>query len=132
MTNTDSFLFQLKDTKSDVYLDMRDNMHLFDFSSYPKDHLLYSEENKILLGKWKDATNGKPIGRFCGLRSKLYAYEVNNGQVIKKAKGVAKPTIVKKLYFDLYKKSFVRKRGAYRIYEFDTEPFSSIVCRDST
>ena len=105
MTDTDSFLFQLKDTKSDVYLGMRDYMHLFYFSSYPKDHFLYSEENKKVLGKWKDETNGKPIERFCGLRSKLYAYEVNNGQVIKKAKGVAKPTIDKNLYFDLYQKA---------------------------
>ena len=107
-------------------------MYLFDFSSYPKDHLVYSEENKKLLGKWKDETNGKPIERFCGLRSKLYAYEVNNGQVIKKAKGVAKPTIDKKAVFRSIQKSFVRKRGAYRIYGFNTEPFSSIVCRDST
>ena len=96
MTDTDSFLYQLIDTKTDLYLDMRDCMHLWDTSNYPPDHFLHSNVNKKVLGKIKDETNGKPIERFCGLRSKLYVYQVNKGQDVKKAKGIAKPAIDKK------------------------------------
>ena len=31
--------------------------------------------------------------KFCGLRSKLYTYQVQDGPVVKKAKSVAKPAI---------------------------------------
>ena len=32
-------------------------------------------------------------------------YQVNEGRDIKKAKGIAKPTIEKKIYFELYRKA---------------------------
>lgn len=105
MTDTDSFLYQLVDTKSDLYLDMMDYTHLWDTSDYPPEHFLHSNENKRVVGLFHDETNGRPIEKFCGLRSKLYVYQVNDGQDIKKAKGITKPTIQKKLYFELYEKA---------------------------
>ena len=105
MTDTDSFLYELKDTKCDLYLEMLDYMHLLDTSDYPSDHFLHSDANRKVLGKFKDETNGKLIEKFCGLCSKLYVYQVNEGQDIKKAKGIVKPVIQKKLYFDLYEKA---------------------------
>ena len=105
MTDTDSFLYQIIGTKSDLYLDMTDYMHLWDTSDYPADHFLHSNVNKKVLGKFKDETNGKPIVKFCGLRSKLYAYQVQDGHDIKKAKGIAKPIIQKKMYFELYEEA---------------------------
>ena len=32
MSDTDSFLYEIRDTKSDLYMDMSDYMHLFDTS----------------------------------------------------------------------------------------------------
>ena len=40
-TDTDSFLLEI--FTDDVYEDMKNNDHLFDFSEYPKDHKCYSE-----------------------------------------------------------------------------------------
>lgn len=86
MTDTDLFLFEIRGTMSDLYVDMRDYLHLFDTSDYPKDHFLQTNENKKVLGKFKDETNGKPIEKFCGLRSKLYVYKVDNEKEKKRQK----------------------------------------------
>ena len=76
---------------------------MFSCCAYEKDHFLFSDERKQALGVFKNETKGKPIVKFCGLRSKLYTYQVQDGPVVKKAKGVAKPTIkIKKKYFDLF------------------------------
>ena len=61
MTNTDSSLYQVEDTKSDLYLVMMDCMHLWVTSDYPSDHLLHSNENKNVLCKFKDETNGNQL-----------------------------------------------------------------------
>jgi hypothetical protein len=50
------------------------NNHLYDFSNYPTTHPLFSEQNKGVLGTFKDETKSLPIAEFVGLRSKLYAY----------------------------------------------------------
>lgn len=110
MTDTDSFLYQIKGTKSDLYLDMMDYMYLWDTSDYPPDHFLHSNVNKKTVSKFKDETNGIPIEKFCGLRSKLYVYQVKNQHDIKKAKGISKPTIQKKLYFELYEKALFENK----------------------
>ena len=103
MTDTDSFLYEIRDTKSDLYMDMRDYLHLFDTSDYLRDHFLHSDKNKRVLAKFKDETNGSPIERHCGLRSEPYVYKgVNNEEEVKKAKGVCKAAVKKKLYFRLY------------------------------
>lgn len=86
MTDTDSFLYELKDTKCDLYLEMLDFMHLWDTSDYPSDHFLYSDANRKVLGKFKDETNGKSIEKFCGLRSKLYVYKLIRDRILKKRK----------------------------------------------
>ena len=43
-TDTDSLLLEIK--TEDVYKYMAENKDLYDFSNYPKDHFLYSEDNK--------------------------------------------------------------------------------------
>jgi hypothetical protein len=45
---------------------MRDK-HLFDTSEYDQEHLLYSTENKKVLGKMNDETHGIAIQEFEGL-----------------------------------------------------------------
>ena len=67
MTYTNSFLYEICDTKSDLYMDMRDYKYLFDTSDYPPDHFLYSDRNKKVLGNYKDEINRTTIERFCGI-----------------------------------------------------------------
>ena len=43
-TDTDSFVLEI--FTDDVYEDMKNNNHLFDFSEYPKNHKCYNVKNK--------------------------------------------------------------------------------------
>jgi hypothetical protein len=54
MTDTDSLRYQM-------YQDMEDDRHLFDFSNYDKDHPLYDTSNAKTPGLFKDETGGVPI-----------------------------------------------------------------------
>ena len=42
----------------DVYAGMASDKDLYDFSNYPSDHPLYSDENKKVIGKFKNETTG--------------------------------------------------------------------------
>ena len=66
-----------------------------DFSDYPKDHPLYDETNKKVIGKLKDECAGAPIAEYIGLRPKLYSVLRTDEQLIKKAKGTKKYVIKK-------------------------------------
>ena len=79
----------------------------FDTSGYPKNHPLYSADNKKVVGKFKDEMNGVSIAKFIGLRSKQYtilndeaSYKLINDPtvklVVKKSKGT-KSSVVKKI-----------------------------------
>ena len=76
-TDTDSFVIEIN--TDDIYKDMFENIHLYDFSEYPTDHPNYSLTNKKLLGKFKDELNSKLITVFCALEPKMYSYKyINN------------------------------------------------------
>ena len=60
----------------------------YDFSDYPKDHQLYSEQNKKVIGKFKDECSGTPIAEYVGLRPKMYSILRADDQLIRKTKGV--------------------------------------------
>ena len=51
MTDSDSLMDHIE-TK-DIYMDMRENLHDYDTSDYPTDHLCYSKDNCKELGKFK-------------------------------------------------------------------------------
>ena len=85
-TDTDSLLVDIK--TNDVYKDMLETKDEYDFSDYPKDHPLYDETNKKVIGKMKDECAGTPIAEYIGLRPKLYSVLKADEQLIKKAKGV--------------------------------------------
>ena len=61
----------------------------YDFSDYPKDHPLYDETNKKVVGKMKDECAGT-IAEYIDLRPKLYSVLITGDKLIKKAKGVKK------------------------------------------
>ena len=75
------------------------NYDYFDFSDYPKEHFCYSDNNKKIVGKFKDELNGKIITEFVGWRSKMYALKIYNEKEKKIAKGIKKVVINNKLEF---------------------------------
>lgn len=106
MSDTDSFVLQVRnDEETDNVGKLRE---IIDFSNYPRDHELFSLKNKNKLGFWKDELQGDLMTDFCGLRSKTYAFLLNNKEknenVLKsKCKGVTK-SYRKKISFESYKK----------------------------
>lgn len=100
-TDTDSLIIQVE--TEDIYADMKTNDDLYDFSDYPKDHRCYSNNNKKVVGKFKDECEGTPIAEFVGLKPKMYSILRAGGEEIRKAKGVTKAVVKKDLRHDLYK-----------------------------
>ena len=95
-TDTDSFLYQVY--TDDLYTDLAAHSEHFDFSSYPPNHPLFSDENKMVLGKMKDEAAGGIINEFVGLRPKMYSYTTlrddgDEPKESKRAKGIQKATI---------------------------------------
>ena len=107
-TDTDSLLVDIK-TK-DIYEDMLQNKNEYDFSDYPKEHKLYDETNKKVIGKMKDEVASVPISEYIGLRPKLYSVLRADEQVIKKAKGTKKYVIEKQINFENYRDALFNKK----------------------
>ena len=84
-TDTDSFVIEVE--TDDIYKDMYDDKHLYDFSDYPKDHPNYSLNNKKVYGIFKDELNGKMITEFVADKPKMYSYEyIDNYTILNKNK----------------------------------------------
>ena len=63
-TDTDSFCVAAE--HSDVCGEMATFKDWLDFSQHPKDHPLFDETNRKLVGKFKDKLNGICMNRFIG------------------------------------------------------------------
>jgi len=72
-TDTDSLAYKVVD--DDLYGGMAEIKQHFDFSEYPKSHVLYSRDNMKVIGKFKDECKGQHMLRFAGLRPKLYSFD---------------------------------------------------------
>ena len=107
-TDTDSLLYIL--FAASIFIIMLKYLHLFDTSNYPKDHFLYSEENKKKVGLFKDESGGKPIYQFVGLRPKLYSILLEDDNK-KAAKGVKKVVIRKHLRHEQYVNSLFKGKS---------------------
>ena len=99
-TDTDSLIVKV-DTE-DVYGDMALNADLYDTSNYAPGHPLYSDQNKKIIGKFKDELGGKVMTEFIGLRPKMYSYTGEDSD--KRAKGVKKSVLCKTITHEDYKK----------------------------
>jgi hypothetical protein len=103
-TDCDSFVLHIKD--ANIYKIMGENEDLFDFSDYPKEHVLYSENNKKVIGKFKDELNGNIMSKRISPRSKMYAHKIFNSTIEdKKAKGIKRCNVKNDLTFDKYYKA---------------------------
>ena len=72
-TDTDSFVIGVE--TDDIYKDMYEDGHLYNFSDYPKDHPNYNVVNKKVYGIFKDDLNGKILTEFTADKPKMYSYE---------------------------------------------------------
>lgn len=100
-TDTDSFIYNIK--CDDAYLLLNQNSERFDTSDYSINNPYNIDLlNKKVPGLMKDENNGKIMTEFVGLRSKMYSIRINGKDAVKKAKGVKKNVIDKKLSFEKY------------------------------
>jgi len=108
-TDTDSMTYHIEtnDIDKDLYK-IKDN---FDFSNYDKKHVLYNNDNKNMIGYFKDENGSNIVKEFVGIRSKVYSMitqkydELNNYEKEEKKmtlKGIPK-IIVDNLTFNDYK-----------------------------
>ena len=79
-TDTDSFILHVK--IEDFYKDIVDDVEEWlDTSNYEIDRpLLITNKNKKVLGKFKDELGGRIMTKFVGLRSKTYAYSIDDSE----------------------------------------------------
>ena len=95
-TDTDSLCYHI--ITDDAYRDFYLSKDLFDNSDHEKSSKFFFDENKKVIGKFKDEAAGNPIVSFVGLKSKMYSYQTElvdgkGGALIKNnktAKGVKK------------------------------------------
>ena len=99
-TDTDSLCYDI--TTEDFYQDMFDNKDQFDLSDMKLEQFKDSE-NKKVVGKFKDETQGVPICEFIGLMSKMYSIKLDDGSEKKTAKGIVSNVIKNHLKHENYK-----------------------------
>ena len=84
-TDTDSLLLNIQ--TEDVYKDMKEHSWLYDTSNYLKDHPLYDDRNKTVLGKMKDKCRGLEIEEVVAVRLKMYSLKKSDKKKYKEGEG---------------------------------------------
>ena len=108
MTDTDSLIYEIQ--TEDIYNDMIEQLELYDTSDYPNDHPAHSNNNKKVLGKMKDETNGILIKEFVGLRPKMYSLVEENNSEKKTPKGISRARTRKMRHND-YKRALFEEKS---------------------
>ncbi|XP_051171919.1 uncharacterized protein LOC127288485 [Leptopilina boulardi] len=117
-TDTDSLVYEVNCT--DIYKDMKKDIHKFDTSDYPSNNAYgIPQAIKKVLGLMNDECNGKIVTEFVGLRSKMYSVRVEDKEFIKKAKGIKSGVVKKTINFNDYVKCLrdfeIQTRTQYNI-----------------
>lgn len=120
-TDTDSFMISITQGKGGASVDeiMWENRDFFDLSNYPKNHPLYDESNKKVVGKFKNECAGQIIADRVNLRAKLYAFRIYDPEKkeytsdMKRCKGVKRSVVQKTIHFDDYKNCLNNQRDVY-------------------
>ena len=105
-TDTDSVIIHVQ--TEDIYQDMQANISDYDTSNYTPGHPLYSDQNKKVIGKFKDELGGKVMTEFIGIRPKMYSYVGEDSG--KRAKGVKKSVLKKTISHDDYRTCILEKK----------------------
>ena len=113
-TDTDSLCYDIQ--TRDFYDDIRDDVTtMYDTSAYSPDHPAgLPQVNKKIIGLMKDKAGGHQVKEFVGLRSKLYAFKIDDGSETKKCEGVKKYVVKKKLDLENYKDCVFNRNVHYR------------------
>ena len=93
-TDTDSLIIKFQ--TPNIYQDLLNMKDQFDNSDMKQDYLKDTTNMKVP-GKFKDETSGVPIAEIVALKSKMYSYKLSNSKEDRRAKGVKKETLKKKL-----------------------------------
>ena len=112
-SDTDSMTYEIQTVNLDA--DLRALQQHFDFANMPEDHSLFSKKNKDVVGLFKNEAEGYYVSEFCGLRSKMYSMEFQDGDKKKHkktAKGIAQAA-AKKIEHQRYKDCVEQK--IYRV-----------------
>lgn len=111
-TDTDSLVYEI--ITNNFYEDIKPDLpEWFDTSDYPLNNIYeYQNINKKKLGMFKDENAGKILREFVGLRSKMYALDIDN-TFLAKAKGVNK-SVTKSFKMDDYKSCLFNENVQYR------------------
>ena len=97
----DSFVLSIE--TENIINDLKNLENLFDFSNLDKNHYLFSNKNKTVVGKFKIETPESIwIDEFVALRSKCYAFKCGDDS-INKLKGISN-SYSKNIKFNEYKK----------------------------
>ena len=99
--DTDSFVINI--FTEDFFEDINNDVERwFDTSNYDKNDKrpLQIGVNKKVIGMFKDELGGKIMKEFCTLRAKTYTYLMENDSETKKAKGIKRYVIKRRLMFD--------------------------------
>ena len=108
---TDTYSLAYKIKSEDVYENIFQHKHLFDFSNYPKDSKFFDETYKKVIRKMKDAFGGVIVNEFVGLKSKMNSMKklmVKNK--CNTARGVSIATEFKKFKYVLFNKKIIRHK----------------------
>jgi hypothetical protein len=124
-TDTDSLLYEVQ--TDNIYTDMLEESHLYDFSDFPKSQgdypdgipLCYNPTNKKVIGKFKDetidGTKFRMISEFVGLRPKMYSVKFSDHHQKNKAKGISTTTVKHEITTDKYKESLFNQKELHNI-----------------
>ena len=104
-TDTDSLTYEIE--TEGVYKYLWKRKELFDNSDYPKGSPYEFQENKKVIGKFKDESCGKIMSEFVGLRSKMYSYIMEDSKGGMTAKGIKKNIIKKDIIHEDYKNTLL-------------------------
>lgn len=107
-TDTDSFLYEFK--CDDIFEFIKTNSNQFDTSDFPENNPYKIQKlNKKIVGLMKDEYSGTIVEEFIGLRSKMYTIKTHSNKISKRAKGVKKNILNKKISFEDYKRCLNQK-----------------------
>ena len=110
-TDTDSLVYSIESENEPDFHGRAGSS--FDTSDLPKGHPMFSNDNKKVLGKFKDEAKGVAIAEFVGLRPKLYALRLDGDEYTargdkdlkletKKSKGTKKSVVATQIKFANY------------------------------
>ena len=83
---------------------------MFDLSNFRNNSNLFDEADKNVIGKRKDASEGKVINKFVGLKSKMYSIKNIDGKESNLAKGVNIATEFNEFKDTLFNKKILRHK----------------------